>query len=328
MRQQRRSRTGVEAAPLPRPEAAARPPEPPVEPGPADPAGRLRSLLEAVGQVVAPTTLITVLLFYFGWAQTNAVFLRFGIDQSALGLTVQDYLLRSVNSTFRPLAVLMLVAVAGLSLHISLTRRPGTPRWWGMAAAVAGGLLLLTGLSGLWGWVRYRTDFPVIPLSLGAGLGLLAYGGHLRARDPAHRPASTAAPTALLATRRAVVGVFVTVMLFWSVAVYAQARGAREAEVIAASLHRRPDVTVYSAKRLHLEGADVQEVELQGPEGAYRFRYSGLKLVIRSAGKWFLLPAGWTPRRPGAAILLPDRDDLRVELAPGGPTGAAGSATR
>jgi hypothetical protein len=311
----RRSRTGLDPVPAVRSEPpAARPPEPPEE---TDPAGRLRSLLETVGRVVAPTTLITVLLFYFGWAQTNAVFLRFGIDQSALGLTVQDYLLRSVNSTVRPLAVLMLVAVAGLSVHLWLASRPAAHRWW-VAAAAAGGLLLLAGLSGLWGMVRYRTDFPVIPLSLGAGLGLLAYGGHLRAQDPRRQPPAVAPPKALLAARRSVVAVFMTVMLFWTVAVYAEARGARQAGLIAATLYRRPDVTVYSAQRLHLGGPAVREVELAGPEGAYRFRTSGLKLVIRSGGKWFLLPAGWTPDRPGAAILLPDRDDLRVELAPGG----------
>ena len=89
--------------------------------------------------------------------------------------------------------------------------------------------------------------------------------------------------------------IFVLVMLFWSVAVYAQARGVREAAGAAAAISRRPDVTVYSAKRLHL----------------------GLKLVVRSGGKWFLLPTGWTPSNRGAALLLLDTDDLRVEFVPG-----------
>jgi hypothetical protein len=50
------------------------------------------------------------------------------------------------------------------------------------ASMVAGGLLLVAGLSGLWGLVRYRVDLPVVPLSLGVGLGLLAYGAYLRRR--------------------------------------------------------------------------------------------------------------------------------------------------
>lgn len=86
---------------------------------------------------------------------------------------------------------------------------------------------------------------------------------------------------------------------------------------------RRPDVTVYSAKRLHLEGPTIRETVLGGPDAAYRFRYSGLRLVVRSGGKWLLLPAGWTPGNREAA-LLPDTDDLRVEFTPGrepaGPT--------
>jgi hypothetical protein len=54
-----------------------------------------------------------------------------------------------------------------------------------------------------------------------------------------------------------------------------------------------------------------------GPDAAYRFRYTGLKLIVRAGGRWFLLPAGWTPGNRGAALLLPDTDDLRVEFTPG-----------
>jgi hypothetical protein len=150
-------------------------------------------VLETATLVLAPTTVITALLFYFGWAQTSALFGRLGIDQSALGFTVQDYMLRSVNSTFRPLSMVLLAAVVGLSAHIALTRAMATPGQGGLAwrlwpvPTVVGGLLLLAGLSGLWGLVRYRVDFPVVPLSLGAGLGLLAYGAYLRGQAPERR---------------------------------------------------------------------------------------------------------------------------------------------
>jgi hypothetical protein len=76
-------------------------------------------------------------------------------------------------------------------------------------------------------------------------------------------------------------------------------------------------VTVYSARRLQLAGPTIRETELRGPDAAYRFRYTGLKLVVRSGGKWFLLPSGWTPGNGGAALLLPDTDELRVEFRPG-----------
>jgi hypothetical protein len=318
----------AEAAPDPAASPAVTGPVPPPGgpdpgPGPGQDGGRLRSVLETVALVIAPTTVITALLFYFGWAQTNALFARLGIDQSALGFTVQDYMLRSVNSTFRPLSVVLLAAVAGLSAHIALTRAKATPgrawlveRLWPVST-VAGGLLLAAGLAGLWGLVRYRVDFPVVPLSLGLGLGLLAYGAYLRGQTPERREATAAVPRTLLAARRTLVAIFVLVMLFWSVAVYAQARGVREAARVAATISRRPDVTVYSARRLHLEGPTIRETELGGADAAYRFRYTGLRLVVRSGGKWFLLPAGWTPDNGGAALLLPDSDDLRVEFVPG-----------
>jgi hypothetical protein len=280
-------------------------------------------VLETATLVVAPTTVITALLFYFGWAQTNALFGRLGIDQSALGFTVQDYMLRSVNSTFRPLSVVLLAAVAGLSAHIALTRAMATPGRAGVAERlwpvlmVVGGLLLVAGLSGLWGLVRYRVEFPVVPLSLGAGLGLLAYGAQLRGQAPERRAATAAVPRTLLAARGTVVAIFVVVMLFWSVAVYAQARGVREAARVAATISRRPDVTVYSARRLQLAGPTIRETALGGPDTAYRFRYSGLKLLVRSGGKWVLLPASWTPANGGAAVLLADTDELRVEFRPG-----------
>ena len=70
-----------------------------------------------------------------------------------------------------------------------------------------------------------RVDLPVVPLSLGVGLGLLAYGAYLRGQAPERRQATAAVPRTPLAARRTVVVIFVLVMLFWSVAVYAQARG-------------------------------------------------------------------------------------------------------
>jgi hypothetical protein len=171
--------------------------------------------------------------------------------------------------------VVLLAATAGLSAHIALSRplagvgwRSGCGRrpWWRAGCC--------------------RVDLPVVPLSLGVGLGLLAYGAYLRGQAPERRQATAAVPRTPLAARRTVVVIFVLVMLFWSVAVYAQARGVREAARVAATISRR-------------------------------YRYSGLKLVVRSGGKWFLLPASWTPGTRGAALLLPDTDALRVEFTPG-----------
>ena len=80
-------------------------------------AGRLRSALETLGLVIAPVTLLTSLLFYFGWARSNSTFLYFGLDPSVVGLSLQDYLLRSIGALFLPLGTLLLTAlVNGLTV--------------------------------------------------------------------------------------------------------------------------------------------------------------------------------------------------------------------
>ena len=86
-----------------------------------------------------------------------------------------------------------------------------------------------------------------------------------------------------------------------------------------AKLARRPSAVVYSAKRLQLDSPGVRETALQDPDAAYRFRYSGLKLVLRSNDKYFLLPAGWSGP-DGSIIVLPDSEALRVEFRAGGTT--------
>jgi hypothetical protein len=49
----------------------------------------------------------------------------------------------------------------------------------------------------------------------------------------------------------------------------------------------------------------------------YRFRYTGLRLIVRSGGKYFLVPAGWSSQNGASAFVIPDGDDFRLEFQPG-----------
>ena len=69
------------------------------------------NFLEWVTTVAGATTLVGALLYYFGWARASTTFSYFGIEAEVLGLSFQDYLLRSVRSTYQPLLV-----VAGVTL--------------------------------------------------------------------------------------------------------------------------------------------------------------------------------------------------------------------
>ena len=77
-------------------------------------------LARITGEAAAPTTLIVALMVYFGWACTSVQYAVLGIDRGTLGLSVQDYLFRSVNETFRPLEC---------SCSRCWWRSQDTPRW-------------------------------------------------------------------------------------------------------------------------------------------------------------------------------------------------------
>jgi hypothetical protein len=88
--------------------------------------------------------------------------------------------------------------------------------------------------------------------------------------------------------------------------------GTQEAVGHVAGLRCAPDVVLYSEKSLNLQYAGVWEEPSATPDGAYGFRYPGLKLVPQPGKQYLLLPADWTPgTRP--AILLPRSDALRLE---------------
>src|SRR3954447_5706096 len=67
-------------------------------------AARWQTLAGAISSVVAPITLVTALLVYTAWTRTKTFFAYFGVDSSVLGLSVQEYLLRSADTAFGLLA--------------------------------------------------------------------------------------------------------------------------------------------------------------------------------------------------------------------------------
>jgi hypothetical protein len=76
-------------------------------------------------------------------------------------------------------------------------------------------------------------------------------------------------------------------------------------------------VILYSVQPLGLDGPGVDYTSLPADPSRFRFRYSGLKLLVRSGGKYFLVPAGWSSRSGAPTFAIPDGDDIRVEFQPG-----------
>jgi hypothetical protein len=285
------------------------------------PAEGFSRLWKIIGQLVAPTTLVTVLLIYFGWVRTSVIYEVFGISYSTLGLTVDDLLFRSVSTTFTPVALVLLLLVVVRPAHILTVRllrtNSITERLVPRMVSLGGVLVTAAGLLGFTRIVQYSVEWPLVPIGLGLGLLLLSYGAALRraTRSGARSPSGTAtrSPDAQDLLQRVALAAVVLLSAFWALAVFAQLNGISAAEQIARQPGSLPGVVIYASKRLHLSGPGITEYPLStDAEVMYRFRYDGYRLLLRSDEKYFLLPLDW---RPGArAVVLADDASLRVEF--------------
>jgi hypothetical protein len=275
-------------------------------------------LWRIVGQIVASTGVLLALLVYFGWVRTDVFFGVFGISTSTLGFSVQDYALRSVQATVQPLVVVLLVLVLIRPAHLVVLRAARSESraaaFVAPAVIAIGAVALVVGLAGFTGIVVFDVEWPLVPMSLGLGTLVVAYGitvRRMRAASAAGAPDAALPPFAVL--QRVALAAVVVLTLFWSAAVFAQLSGIDEAERVASRPTGLPGVVVFTPHRLHVAGSGVTETILAAePEPAYRYRYDGLHLLIRSDGRYFLLPAGW---RPGVrAIVLSEDPGYRMEF--------------
>ncbi|MFG1694057.1 hypothetical protein [Nonomuraea sp. NPDC049309] len=100
----------------------------------------------------------------------------------------------------------------------------------------------------------------------------------------------------------------------WSVTEYAQQRGREAADRYWADPGRLPSTVVYAVRRLFLEGPGITGTVLADPNAMYRHRCTGLRLLIHSNQRYFLLPACFATSPWARAIALPADASLRLEL--------------
>jgi hypothetical protein len=281
--------------------------------------GNLRALASVLGAAAAPPALVLALAYYFAVRRQEALALHFGLDTSVLGYSTRDYLLRGGDTFFLLLLFASLTALAAIAGHVALTRHalpswsPASLRATSLALKVVGAVLLIIGIVAV--FEPLPLNVVLGSLSLGVGIVLLAYGiyfeGKARGAGFFHRPGREG-PDLLLVATVALIGVVVFLSIFWATKELAQALGRGQARQLERSLSARPGAIVYSERRLYLPG--VSESELSGD--GYRYRYAGLRLLVRSAGKYLLIPEGWS-RASGVVILLNDDDSIRVEFTRG-----------
>ncbi|GAB3676537.1 hypothetical protein GCM10027589_46680 [Actinocorallia lasiicapitis] len=266
-------------------------------------------LLRWLAAVVANATVVTALLVYFGWQRSEVMARRIGIDESILGMSTRDYVLRSVGQV---LALLLTISLAGL-LWLALDRRLGRA----VATPTRTVRIVLALLSLAWlilpaaAWaagfvpaVRAQA-YVALPFALGAGVLLAFYAGRLRGAGPQPHDAAL----------RGCVAVLVGVALFAGTSRYATVLGVELADAI--NPRALTKVTVYSPVRLHLGAPGVVESALPKPapkqEKPYLYRYSGLRLLDHVGGRYFLISDVWT-RRDGTVMVVPDDSPARLEF--------------
>jgi hypothetical protein len=185
---------------------------------------------------------------------------------------------------------------------------------------VAGGILLAVGVVSLFRPLPFHPHFLFSPISLGLGASMFTYGTHLawRARAVKGIPAPDNREEQRLAAVSTTLGAIAVILsLFWGTADFADALGRGRADALAHQLNKRPSVAIYAQQRRNnLDVDGVRETRLDGTDSAYRFRYDGLRLLMRSGDNYFLLPEGWTPQG-GTAIILKDDPTWTLVLARG-----------
>lgn len=301
-------------------EVPPRPPEsaPVPESAQLDVVEALPRVLKIVGSVVAPTTLLTGLLFYFGRLHVTGMYRYLRVNFTVLDLSVQDYLIRSADGLFVPLTVAASSALVLLWTHGVLVR--SLPKARRQAAArravpvlvVVGMVLLAVALVGL-SEPSTLAAAPEMPgLCLAIGVLLLAYCARLSRNIPPSGAAAVAEWGAVF--------VIVAVGLFWAVGSYAIGVGTSRGHQIEQELAGAPDVVLYSVHDLHLSAPGVIRSVCGEPAESFRYRYNGLKLVIQSGGQYLFLPQGWT-HETGSAFVIPRTDAIRLEFSAPGTAG-------
>lgn len=291
-------------------------------PGPRDGGTEVGLDLARLGafltHVVTPTTLVAALMVYFGSVRTNTAFRSLGVDPSVLGLSLQDYALRSVGTTIEPLAVVLLALLVALPAHLLLMRlmaaRPGVLR----RAATVLGLLGLAGAAvgvlNMVGWAEPLPRGPAVPILLGLSVLALGYSASIRAATGSRRESRVTEPPTIRTVRRGVFVALLLLLLLWAVAGYAELRGHAVVDTFRRKPATLPGVVVYAPQRLYLEGPGVTETLLPDASAKFRYRYAGLRLLIRANERYFLLPACWATAPQARAVALPDDPAIRVEF--------------
>ncbi|UQT56614.1 hypothetical protein M4V62_16755 [Streptomyces durmitorensis] len=307
-RQRRRTAASTRRAPTAsrRVHIRARPGPGPAPPDPPKPAS---GLMELVNGAVGAGTLIAALMFYAGIIHSSSYYAYFRLNVYSLGLALPQVTIWSLRlvtmDVLIALALLALVPRAQELLAVLRLPPAALARVRRAARAVvrlnpvivAAGVVLMV----LWPYVQpYGWAAPLL---VAAGLVL----GQSRTANPAAPPHGW--------WRKGLPVAVAGLCVVWVIALLAGQLGRQDARAAADRLVSRTAVVVLSTERLSIRGPGIIAEDL-GRTVRYRYRYSGLRLLIERDRRYYVLPLGWQ-KRTDATYVIDDDDTVRIELLPG-----------
>lgn len=293
--------------------------------------------------IIAPATVLSALLFYFGYVSSAEQYKYFGVDVDTIGLSTQDYVMRSPQPLLVPLLVLTLLGIGAMLLHAEIRRRIAAAapdargpmqlvqyRRLARRAVIVGLVLLGAGIALLisYPYLREWSFFNLVtPLLLAIGAALVAYASRIQTLlHPQTPPTPNAglvpaarahADSSMLALRRSAgILIFVVIVanIFWATATIAQWSGRGQAHYNAAHLDRLPSVILDTQERLFLtDPGVVKETALPTSQGqTFHYRYRHLRLLIEGHDRMFLVPEEWSAS--DSTLIVHLDDSVRVQF--------------
>jgi hypothetical protein len=272
--------------------------------------------------VLGPISIVTALLYYYGYVTAYAEYAYFGVNLELLNYSSADYVLRSPASLFAPLLVLLVLVGLGYRAHVSLagwdlqTTHPRRAKVIFWVAIVGGAALLFRAALGIVdGSLSAHELIGTTPIALALGTLLALYSFRFRpARQPISRPGHT--PIAISAVAWAIGWCFVIASLFWLVNSFASAYGRGVGQDIQKDLINQPEVILHTQSRLVVEAEGLSpsgvlcESSIDSKE--YPYRYINLRLLATSADSYILVPVTWTEDR--GIVIIVKKSDVSLQL--------------
>ncbi|MFD7665586.1 hypothetical protein [Streptomyces sp. NPDC059788] len=263
---------------------------------------------EFANTVLGAGSLVGGLMFYAGVMHSSAYYAYFHIRASVLGFGFPQMIIYSLRLVTLPVLVcLALLALAPRlpELLVSLrvpSRVTLRVRRAGRAVARQHALFVAAGVALMLLWQRIQPYGWAAPLLVATGLVLGQSG-----------PANPVRPARGL-WRRGLPVAAAALFLVWVVALVAGQLGTKDARAAAAHLVRRSAVVVLSTERLSLTGPGLVTETLPGMH--YRYRYTGLRLILERDRRYYTLPVGWHARTDPTYV-IEDDDTILVQIMPG-----------